>query len=268
MQDSHKDKVKKLRQAGFYAKGIVYALIGTLTAMAALGLGGGIEDRSGIMNFLKGLPAGSVLVALIAVGLLAFGLWRFYEAIEDPNADGDEKRPGKRIIYIFSGLTYSAIAYSFAKPLFGNGGGSGGGDTKKAALAELLDKSWGVWVIAAIAVIMAIMAVYQFYRGYSGKYMAMVDEHPDNKQEYQLVKRSGKFGYMARGVIFGIFTFFLIKVIADHNADAYEGTKGAFQYLLSFDYGAILMGAVALGFIGYGIFCILVARHANLTSIG
>ncbi len=269
---SHSDKINLVRQIGFYAKGLVYGLIGALAAMAAFGLGGDIKGRKGIVNFLMELPAGKLLVGLVALGLLAYSLWRFYEMVEDPDGNGQKHRWATRLRYLYSGLLYAAIALSFASPLLGNlgssGGSSQGGGKKKAMLAEMLEKDWGVWVIGAIALIVAGQAVWQFYRGYSGKYMKKIDSTPANRHEYELVRKSGKFGYMARGVVFGILSFFLVKVILDHNANAYKGTEGAFQYLLSLDYGSILMGAVALGLLGYGIFCILVARHSNLTRVG
>lgn len=264
---SNKDKIHRIKQAGFIGKGIVYGLIGALTAMAAFGLGGDIEGRKGVSQFLLELPAGKVLVALVAVGLLCYSIYRLYEAAADPSGDDEKSKIGSRVRYVYSGLLYGVIAYTFAKPLFSSGS-SGGGDKKQAALAELLEKDWGKWVIGLIALIVAIQAVWQFYRGYSGKYMKKIDGNPSDNREYQLVRKSGKFGYMARGVVFGIFSFFLVKVILDHNANAYKGTEGAFQYLLSLNYGPILMGVVALGLLGYGIFCLLVARHANYTTIG
>ena len=82
-----------------------------------------------------------------------------------------------------------------------------------------------------------------------------------------MVKQSGRFGYIARGVVFGIISFFLIRVSLAHNASEFKGTEGALQYLLSKPYGSFLMGAVALGMLGYGIFCFMVARHSDLSNL-
>ena len=94
-----------------------------------------------------------------------------------------------------------------------------------------------------------------------------MDQAPDKREEYEVIKKSGRFGYTARGLVFGILAFFLAKVILLHNANVYQGTEGALQFLLSFSYGSYLLGATALGLVGYGIFNILVARNANLTRI-
>ncbi|SFB01416.1 DUF1206 domain-containing protein [Algoriphagus aquimarinus] len=267
MDNSKKDKIKKVKQFGFYSKGLVYALMGILAAMVAFGLGGDIKGKSGIVLFLQELPGGVILTAILALGLLAYSLWRFYEAAVDPSGDEDEKRIGPRLQYAYSGIFYAIIAFSFAKPLFSIAGSSGD-DSKKAALSQLLEKEWGVWAIWIIAVGMALNAIWQCYLGFSGKYMKQIDENPKNKNEYNLVKHSGRYGYLARGVVFGIISFFIIRVSLAHDANALEGTEGALQYLLSLPYGNFLMGAVALGMLGYGIFCFMVARHSDIADLG
>lgn len=267
MENSKKDKIKKVKQFGFYSKGLVYALMGILSAMVAFGLGGDIKGKSGVVQFLHALPAGVILTTIVALGLLAYSLWRFYEAAVDPSGGEDEKRIGARIQYAYSGLLYAVIAFSFAKPLLSNGGSSDDDESKKAALSQLLEKEWGIWVIWIIGIGMALSAIWQFYLGISGKFMKQIDENPASKNEYKMVKQSGRFGYIARGVVFGIISFFIIRVSLAHNADALKGTEGALQYLLSLPYGSFLMGAVALGMLGFGIFCFMIARHSDISDL-
>lgn len=265
---SEEDGAQRVRQIGLIAKGVVYSLLGGLTAMAAAGLGGDISGKKGVIQFLLGLPAGKVLVSIVALGLVCYALWRIYQAYRDPkNDDNDDNRWATRFRYLYSAVFYGAIAFTFAKALFA-GSSSGGGDKKKAVLAELLDKDWGPWVIGAIALIVAGQALFQFWQGYSAKFLKKIDDQPEDNRTYNLIKYSGRFGYYARGVVFGIISFFLFKVISAHSAEAYSGTEGVFQYLLGLSFGKVLMGIVALGLVGYGVFNIMVARHSELTRIG
>ncbi len=259
----HQDKLQRLRQAGFFMKGAVYCILGALAAIAAFGAGGKVGGKEGVMHFLLQMPLGKILVGMVALGLAAYSLWRFYSAYQDPRSDDDEKRWGAKLRYVYSGLFYGAIAYSFAKPLFS--GSSSGGDKKKAMLGKLLATDWGEWVIGAIALLVAGQAIFQFYIGYKGKFMKKIDDHPGSA--YNWVKYIGRIGYYSRFVVFGILSYLLVRVILDNNADAYDGTKGVFYHLLSYDYGNVLMGAVALGLLGYGIFSILIARYSNLTKL-
>lgn len=262
---SNNEKLQRLRQVGLFTKGAIYCLLGGLTAMAAIGAGGDINGRSGVMEFLLELPLGKGLVAIVSAGLVAYSLWRFYEAYSDPKSDNGETRWGAKVRYVYSGVLYGFLAYSFARALFGSS--SSDGESKKVVLAKLLESSWGQWLIVAIAALVAGQALYQFYRGYTGKFMQKLDDHPDETATYKLIKNTGMVGYYSRGVVFGILAYLLLRVMLDHNADAYDGTKGAFQYLLSFSFGSYLMGAVALGLLGYGVFTLMVGRYNNLTRL-
>lgn len=273
-----KGYVAKLRSAGFLTKGIVYFLIGTLTFMAAFDLGGDVTSTNGVIQFLLSLPLGMILGGIVALGLFAYTLWRLYEMLFLPGFNsGSEKvvkKGFKRFRYLYSSILYGILAYSFARPLIKDlfGGSSieadsGRDSQSKAALWELLSKDWGSAVIWLLALVIAGQAFWQFKLAYSAKFMKKIDNYPDIKHEYDVIRKSGRLGYSARGVVFGIISFFLIKVALQHNANIYRGTEGALQYLLSLSYGSFLLGAIAVGLIGYGIFNLMVARHADLTTI-
>lgn len=266
--------VAKVRSAGFFTKGVVYFLVGVLTFMAAFGLGGDVTSTDGVIRFLIALPLGKILGAVVALGLIAYTLWRIYEMLFLPGfISGTAKKGFKRFRYFYSAVFYGFIAYSFARPLIKDlkgqesGALSGGNSEQRAALWQLLGSDGGKYIIWAVAFIVAGQALWQFKLAYSAKFMKKIDNYPDIKHEYDFIRKSGRIGYMARGTVFGIISFFLIKVILQHNADAYKGTEGALQYLLSFSYGSILLGTTAAGLIGYGIFNMMVARHANLTTL-
>ncbi|HSJ11246.1 MAG TPA: DUF1206 domain-containing protein [Gillisia sp.] len=269
-------KIAKIRSAGFFTKGIVYVLLGSLTFMAAFDLGGDISSTNNVIKFLLELPLGKALVGVIALGLFAYSIWRFYQTIKFPEGNGDDEKVKsgfKRVRYFYSGVFYGLIAYAFAKPLInaltpGNEKDveTGGGD-EKAALWELLSHDWGKALIWALAILVAGQALQQFFIAYKGKFMKKIDNYPTVKIEYDFIRRAGRLGYISRGMVFGVLAFFLINVILTHNANEYKGTEGALAYFLSFSYGPVLLGAVALGLTAYGVFHIMVARHANLTRL-
>lgn len=274
MKEKYSGKIAKIRLAGYFTKGIVYVLLGTLTFMAAFDLGGDVSSRDQVIAFLLKLPFGKVLVGLTALGLFAYTLWRIYQAFFNPNNNGNKKKLQSiftRFRYFYSGIFYGIIAYSFSRPLISNftsneafeENSEDNGD-EKAALWELLTSDWGKTIIWSIAIILAAQSFWQFSLAYRANFMTKIDKDPKLKEEYYFIKRAGRVGHTARGVVFGIISFFMVQVIIQHNADAYRGTEGALQYLLSFSYGSFLLGTVALGLMGYGIFNIMVARHANI----
>lgn len=270
-------KIAKIRSLGFFTKGMVYVLLGILTFMAAFDLGGDISSRNNVIKFLLELPFGKALVGVTSIGLFAYSFWRFYEMLMNPRSNGDEeniKSGFKRVRFFYSGVLYGFIAYSFARPLIsvlsGNGATEPDQDSngdEKAALWELLSMDWGKALLWIVAAIIAGQAIQQFILAYSAKFMKKIDSYPSIKNEYDVIKKSGRIGYFARGVVFGILAFFIVQVILQHNANEYKGTEGALQFLLSFSYGPVLLGAVAFGLTGYGVFHLMVARHADLTRL-
>lgn len=266
-------KIAKIRSFGFFSKGVVYILLGILTFMAAFDLGGDIAGRDNVIKFLLELPFGKALVGVTSIGLFAYAFWRFYEMAMNPGGNGEKeniKSGFKRLRLLYSGLLYGFIAYSFAKPLISVLSGKGAVEPEKdsngeekAALWELLSMDWGKALLWAVAAVIAGQAIQQFILAYTAKFMKKIDSYPSTNNEYNVIKKSGRIGYSARGVVFGILAFFIVQVILHHNANEYKGTEGALQFLLSFSYGSILLGAVSFGLIGYGVFHLMVARHAN-----
>lgn len=276
MDFSDTANMAKVRSLGFFTKGMVYLMVGVLTFMAAFNWGGSISSSNNVVRFLLDLPLGEFLVGTTSLGLLAYSLWRFYQVILVQKDNKEKKLKGsfKMLRYFYSGIFYITIAYTFAKPLInvwrGKASGTGGDQNgeERAALWELLNHDWGKALLWVLALLIAGQAIQQFYISYKAGFMKKIDNYPQVKHEYDFIKKAGRFGYVARGIVFGILSFFVVRVIISHNANAYKGTQGALEYLLSFTYGTLLLAVVALGLAGYGIFHIMVARHADLTRIG
>ena len=204
MNATASETVSYLKKAGLYTKGLVYILMGGLTALAALGMGGKTSGKSEVSDFLKEQPFGILLLGAVALGLLAYSLWRVYQAWADPGEEKSKERIPTRLRYLYSAIFYGAIAYSFAGSLLS--GSSGGGDTKQQMLAQWLEKDWGIYLILGVAALVLGQAVFQFYIGIGGSFMKKLDDHPDARAEYRLIKRLGLIGYCARGLVFLVIT--------------------------------------------------------------
>jgi hypothetical protein len=65
---------------GIAARGIVYVVVGVLAVQVAAGAGGKTTDQQGALNTIAEQPAGTVLLALVAIGLLGYASWRLLRA--------------------------------------------------------------------------------------------------------------------------------------------------------------------------------------------
>jgi hypothetical protein len=58
----------------------VYGIIGILALKLAFGIGGKATDQKGALRKLAAQPSGSVLLGLVAAGLIAFALYSLSDA--------------------------------------------------------------------------------------------------------------------------------------------------------------------------------------------
>ncbi len=72
-----------LATGGLAARGVIFLIIGVLLVTRGInaGEGGKPPDLSDALEFLQGLPFGSLLLALAGLGLLAFALYSFSDSI-------------------------------------------------------------------------------------------------------------------------------------------------------------------------------------------
>src|SRR3954470_19134602 len=144
--------VEALARFGYGARGAVYALVGGLALLAAVGSGGQTGGSRSALQSLLGQPFGKVLLGLIAIGLASFAIWRMVEAIADADhRGGSGKALAIRAGRALSGLIYAGLAFSTLSLAAGWGARSGGED--RAAqdwTAWLLAKPFGQWGVALV----------------------------------------------------------------------------------------------------------------------
>jgi len=253
--------VENFARTGIFAKGIVYCLIGLLTSMAALGLSGKKMDKEEAFKLIYDQPFGRILLILIAIGLLGYIMWRLFQAISDIDHEGkDSNAIFKRLGYGGSALIYLAMAiYAFQLAIDGPQGG--GDDMQKSYIIKLLEYPGGNWIFGVVAIAIIIGGFRQMYKGYSQNFMKGVNFI---KGEYAgHFKKAGTAGYISRGVVLAIVGYFFLMAALHKNANEVKGTKGAFDFLEN-NFGGLLMGLVALGLLGYGIFMFIKGRYQKI----
>ena len=257
---SAKPWINTIARIGLTAKGIVYSLIGILAFMAAFEIAGQRNeesDRSGVFELVKDWPAGKPILALIALGLICYAIWRGVQTFA--NYGTEEKKWTQKIRYLFSGITYLSIALSAISLLLYNSSDSG--DQNQYWAAELMSKPFGEWLLGLGALVVAAIGIYQVWYGLSEKYRKHVQGMRLHSSVSAYLLRSGKIGYVARGVVWLIISFLLLRSTLHTNAKEAGGTGKAFQFIESSTYGSFILGALGLGLLAYGIFNFIRARY-------
>lgn len=256
-------KKEKFARFGIATKGVVYVLIGGLSAMTAFGMGGEKTGSSGVIEFLSTQAFSQVLLVVTAIGLSGYVFYRIYQAIKDPHSVGNgAKGILVRLGYAASGLFYGGLAVTAISIVTGTGG-SGSGNSNESAVATLLGQSFGQIFVGILAAIFLGKAIFQFYKAYSGKLKEQVDSASLDSRTRDIVLKTGKVGYTSRGLVIGIIAFLTFRAALTASSSEAGGTEDAFQFLQN-EFGTIVLLVISLGLLAYGFFMFVKARYSKL----
>lgn len=253
--------IQWLARFGYAARGIVYLIIGALALQAAFSAGGP-EDSSGALRVVSGQPFGRILLGALAVGLAGWVVWRLFQAIADPEGQGTgAKGVVKRLGYVVSALLYGGLAVEAVRLLLGSASGGGGETEADHWTAMLMDKPAGRWLVAGVGGIIVLFGLSELVRAYRASFRRRLDLSRLGADAQRRVVLFGRSGLAARGIVFGIIGWFLLRAALRYNPQEARGFQSALQALEQGGYGQWLLGAVAVGLLCYGLFELAEARY-------
>jgi len=253
------NKKENFARFGMAAKGAVYCLIGVLTALAAFGQGGEKTGGKGAMQYIAQQSYGQILLIILGIGLLGYVFWRMYQVFANPKGlEDNAKGYAKRVAYFISGLIYGGFAFFALKLGIGSSSGSSG-----SMMGSLMSGSNGNAIAVVIGIGMAVKAVYDLYRAYSNKFREEVEEAGMDRKEQKALINAGKFGHTARGLVIGLMAYLTLKSGLSSGNNISTQTD-AFGYIQS-EFGSIVLGIVALGFVGYGVYMLIKAKYPAIS---
>jgi hypothetical protein len=250
--------IEGLMRLGYIVRGLVYGVIGVLALEVAMGIGGSLDDPQGAIATMGKTTLGKVVLYGILIGLIGYALWGLIRAVFDPLQKGhDAKGLVQRAGYLVSGISYGLLALATYGLITGAASAAHNGQqaaTTQQTAATILSQPWGVWAVA-----IAGLAVIG-----SGLFQIMLSVSPDFESQFQpyaltnyrrtWVIQSGRFGTAARGVVFTLVGLFLFIAAYRHDPKQAQGIDGVLAALLHQPAGPILLGLVAVGLIGFGIY--------------
>jgi hypothetical protein len=253
-------------RAGYVARGVLYAAMGTLAFGLALGIGGIATDQSGSLVILSGGPAGKVVLIAVIAGLSAYAIWGFVRAIFDPLHRGDDAVGiAERLGFVWSGFAYSSMVM-FALHLLAGSARSASHDTTQAAIARVLALPAGHVLAIGIGIVAIGVGLGQFVDAYRAVFKKDLKRTKMHKAEKAIVDTLGRIGMVSRGVTFTLVGWFVLQSGFANDASKAHGFGEAFLTLLSQPFGHFFLGAVALGFIALGLHSFACARWIRLLS--
>jgi len=242
-------KFEAATRAGFAARGIMYILIGYLALKS-----GNSRGNGGALEYLNS-GNGKILLAGMAIGFLAYGLWRISEAALDSAGQGsDRKGMAKRGAGLLSGLIHLGLAFYAAR--LASGGGGGGSDGAEKGAAAALSLPGGQTLLTVAAIILLVGGIYQFVNAAKLGFLRHLDQRAAREA---WVRWAGRLGYAARGLVFLVMAYFLLNAARGDNAQRAGGTGDALGSL-----PPSVQTFVAAGLLLFGLFSLVEARFRRI----
>lgn len=244
-------RLTTLTRVGFAARGLLYIVI----AFLVIGTGRA-EDPSGALQYLS-QGGGRLLLVVMAAGLIAYGAWR----LSDAAFDIERHEPGKkgaieRVGAAASGLIHLLLAWQAIRLIRGV---SSAGDAQQQGAETALALPGGGTLLLIAGLAIAGVGVYQLAKAVRATFLKHLE--PQVAQQPWALW-TGRAGYAARGLVFLISGWFLVRAGLAENAQAAGGMAQALAWLSS-----PLDFIVAIGLAGFGLFSLIEARFRVLHDV-
>ena len=126
--------VERLGRTGLVAKGVLYGVVAILALQVALGARGEDPDKDGALRAIAQQPFEKVLLAVLALGLAGYAVWRLAQGFLDRDDEGEgAKGLAKRAGAIGRAVWYGALCALVVSKLVGAGSGSSSGSEDRGA---------------------------------------------------------------------------------------------------------------------------------------
>jgi hypothetical protein len=261
--------VKWLARWGYYARGSVYLVLGLIAVRAAFSRGGEAEGPGGAMLEIFRQPLGRWLLAGVALGLLVYAVWRWVQAVLDPDDEGSDLRGiSGRAGHAVSGTIYGLLAVQAVLLVVGMGdGGDGGGDEQAEHWSAVaLEQPAGRWLLGAAGVLIAVFGATEFWVAYTVPFMRLMHGEALGERGRAAVRTLGRVGLVARGMVSVLIGVLVVRAALDFDPSEAAGLEGALEEMAGQPFGPLLLGAVGAGIAAYGVFQFVEGRYRKINK--
>jgi hypothetical protein len=144
------------------------------------------------------------------------------------------------------------------------GDGVSGTEGAQSWTARALAMPAGEWLVAALGIAVIVGAVEQMREAKNEKFLHKLRMQEMSPRTREWARRSGRWGYAARGIVFAIMGGFLVYAAWKSDPSEARGLEGVLDGIAAQTHGQWLLGGVAAGLALYGIYCFVQAQYRRV----
>lgn len=257
MSENYPDWLKRIAQTGLVAKGVVYFIFGVLILMTTYIP---TDEPVGLFELVKYTIDlgwfGRLILALMALGLFCYSAWKFFQMVYNVEGYKDDFMGyfvritwlGPFVFYIGLGGHALLQLINWYTGRFSYFRGEPNG------LQDLLYTNAGKWLVGFIAFTLLVNGVSLFYLAFTGKYTIMLTGRGFFQSSPRLAKITGFTGYTGYGITLSILAVLFGLSIYYTDGSLARGQDSLFYYLMNQPFGRLLLTAISVGTICYGLY--------------
>lgn len=249
-----------LARAGYIMSGLVHAMIGWISIRLATGSDSGEDaDQSGALASFADAPAGSALLIIGGIAMIALALMHLTEIF----FGGAREEEGKDKILALGKAAGKAVTYAFlafTALRFGLGSGSDDSGGSEDAAEPFLASGVGRILVALVGIGIIAVGAYHVYKGLKKKFLEDLNAAGDANVS-KAIEVTGMVGYAAKGVALVGVGVMVMWAAASVDKEKASGMDAAFGEILTLPAGGIMLIAIGVGFMVYGMYSVLRAKY-------
>lgn len=257
---SRSPTLKGVARFGLAARAFVYLVIGWLAVQIARGQGSHEANQRGAVAEVAQQPFGTALLWILGLGLAAYSIWRFSEAVFGTAVDGSSIGP--RLFSFVRGAVYAAFCVGTFSFLAGSWN-RGQAQQQASMTAQAMSHPAGRWLVGLIGAAVFVVGVAMVVQGATRRFENDLKMCELSRGTRRVVVPLGVVGTVARGVVFAIAGGLVVEAAVRFEPHKSTGLDGALRTMADRTDGQWLLAAFAVGLITFGLYGFAAARWAK-----
>jgi hypothetical protein len=265
--------LRAVSQLGLVSRAVVYLLVGYLAFRIALDAHGRTAEPAsgtGAVQEAARHSWGQESLVLLAAGFAGYAFTQLVEAIFRPrHASGPLSRWRQRVVSTWGCLLYSAFCVSTVSLLVAirRPAGTAGSEQRQGTslTADLLRTAAGRLLLVLAGTVVVLAGVEVGHRSVRLTFQERFVTKLRPRLFGASARALGAFGCLARATVFVLVGVFILKAALLDDPEQTKGLDATFRSVAHSAYGPIILAALALGLVAYGLYCLLEARYRDLT---